>query len=84
MTARVRLLGRYDCTLCEELHAELLRDPTLSAAGVEWVDLDDVPELREAYLFVIPVVLVDAVEAWRGPLTETTLEALHAAIAAAG
>ena len=80
---RLRLLGRHACELCEILHGMLLANPILAGAGIEWVDLDDAPALRERYLYSIPVVLLDdGTEVWVGPADETTVETLMAALAA--
>ena len=79
---RLRLLGRHDCELCEELHAVMAGDPVLCGYGIDRVDLDDVPALRERYQYSIPVVLTDDdSEIWAGPATESTLVHIKAALA---
>ena len=80
---RLRLLGRHACELCETLHGVLLADPVLARTGITWVDLDEVPALRERYLYSIPVVLLDdETEAWVGPADEATVDAIKAVLAA--
>lgn len=80
---RLRLLGRHECELCEALYAVLLADPALASAGIIWLDLDDVPALRERYLYSIPVVLLDDdSEIWVGPADDTTTDTLKALLAA--
>ena len=80
---RLRLLGRYECELCETLYGVLLADPVIANAGIARLDLEEVPALRERYLYSIPVVLLDDdTEIWVGPADETTVETLKAALAA--
>lgn len=79
---RLRLLGRHDCELCEELHAIMAADPALFGHGIDRLDLDDVPALRERYQYSIPVVLADdGSEVWVGPANESTLAHIKAALA---
>jgi Glutaredoxin-like domain (DUF836) len=58
--ARLQLLSRPDCTLCEEFAAELAplaRELGLPAA--QWVDVDGDPQLARRYGLDIPVLLLD-------------------------
>jgi hypothetical protein len=60
--ARLRLLTRPDCGLCEEFRdelAQLARKTELPA--VETVDVDSDPELVRRYGLDIPVLLLDEV-----------------------
>lgn len=57
--ARVVLVGKPDCHLCEQ--AELVVDKVCRDLGVEWESqsiLDD-PELADEFWELIPVVLID-------------------------
>lgn len=59
MSARVRLLTRVGCTLCEE--AERIVERTCAARNVtfELVDVDSDETLRSQYTDHVPVVIVD-------------------------
>ncbi len=59
MAARVRLLTRAGCTLCEE--AERVVERTCAARGVtfEMVDVDSDEVLRSQYTDHVPVLIVD-------------------------
>lgn len=60
--ARVVLLGRSGCHLCDE--ARVVVADVCSVLGQEWVerDIDGHPDLRRRYTEAVPVVLVDGVE----------------------
>ncbi len=72
----LRLLGRPGCHLCDVME-ETLRQITAGRAIVlEKVDVDDVPELRETYGEVIPVLLEGERELARIRASRSRLEAL--------
>ncbi|MGQ0622393.1 MAG: glutaredoxin family protein [Panacagrimonas sp.] len=58
--AKLRLLGRPDCELCEEMLAELHAHPQAAQMSVEWFDVDRHPEWQRRYGLRIPVLL----DAW--------------------
>jgi len=59
MTARVRLLGRAGCHLCDD--ARVVVAEVCGSLGVEWmeVDITSDPELQAEYWEQIPVTFVD-------------------------
>lgn len=61
-TARVELLGRDGCHLCEEAREVVAR--VCAALGVAWSErsVDDDPGLLARYSDLVPVVLVDGAE----------------------
>lgn len=65
--ARVTLVGKPDCHLCED--AEQVVAAVCADLGVGWerVSITDDPTLADAYWELIPVVLVDGVrhDYWR-------------------
>lgn len=67
MSARVELLSRQDCHLCED--ARVVVSQVCEQVDVVWseVDVDADPVLRERYGDQVPVVLVDGevVGYWR-------------------
>ena len=62
MTARVRLLGRPGCHLCDEARA-VVRE-VCGPLGVDWdeVDITTDPELMAKYSEQIPVTFVDGAQ----------------------
>jgi len=64
---RIRLLGRGGCHLCDEARAVV--DAVARETGEPFVelDVDDHPDLLDAYSDLVPVVFVDGVEQgyWR-------------------
>lgn len=60
--ARVVLVGREGCHLCEEAREVVAK--VCAAAGVTWVerDVDTSPDLPAQYGDLVPVVLVDGKE----------------------
>ena len=68
--ARLRLLTRVDCHLCEEAARELAR-LGIAFATID-VDLDK--ELTRLYGDSIPVLLDGDIEVARAPLTAASLE----------
>ena len=61
-TARIHVLGRPGCHLCDDAVAEL--GPIAAEAGtsIEEIDIEADEALLRAHLERIPVVLVDGVE----------------------
>lgn len=61
-TARITLLGRPGCHLCDDARDVVRR--VAADAGVVWQErsVDDDPELRERFTELVPVVLVDGVQ----------------------
>jgi len=58
--ARLRLLSRPDCHLCEEFRCELEQlGRTVALPAVELVDVDSDPELARRFGLSIPVLLLD-------------------------
>jgi hypothetical protein len=59
--ARLTLLTRADCGLCEELLAELdaLRAREPAIPGVELIDVDSDPALQRRWGLKVPVLLLD-------------------------
>ena len=67
----LRLLGRQDCGLCEELLAELRGEPGGVEMAVQWIDVDDDPELLRRYGLRVPVLL----DAWDEVVCEGRFDA---------
>ncbi len=59
MTARVTLLGRVGCHLCDEARAVIERVCADLDEAFDEVDIDSDPALVERYGAEIPVTLVD-------------------------
>ena len=57
--ARVVIVGKPDCHLCEE--ATRVVAQVCGASGDTWsvIDMADYPELADAYAYEIPVIFVD-------------------------
>jgi glutaredoxin len=60
--ARVVLLSRPGCHLCEEARAVITRVTAELAEGFEEVDIDASPEDLSEYSDMIPVTFVDGVQ----------------------
>jgi Glutaredoxin-like domain (DUF836) len=58
--ARIILIGRPGCHLCDDARAVVRRVAGDLAVGWEERSIDDDPSLRERYAEEIPVVLVDS------------------------
>ncbi len=63
---RLKLLGRIDCELCDELHAALITDSRVADVGLEFVDIDVHPDLRAIYTFRVPVLFNGEQEIYAG------------------
>lgn len=57
---KLRLLGRPECELCEEMLAELQAHPDAGALSIEWFNVDADPDWQRRYGLRIPVLL----DAW--------------------
>jgi hypothetical protein len=59
MTARVTVVSRVDCHLCDVAKSEVAR--IAADVGVDWVelDVDADPALLAEYSDLVPVILVD-------------------------
>ncbi len=61
--ARLQLLSRPDCHLCEQFGSELGQlGSAVDLPSVEWVDVDSDPQLAQRYGLDIPVLLLDGVK----------------------
>lgn len=58
-TSTWQVLSREDCSLCEQMVAELLELLGDQARNIQIVDIDTVPELARKYALRIPVLLID-------------------------
>lgn len=68
---KLRLLGRPDCALCEELLDELQAHPLAAAVELEWLDVDADPRWQRRYGLRIPVLL----DAWGEVVCEGRFDA---------
>lgn len=71
--ARVTLLGRAGCHLCDEAEAVVARVTADSGDGWLKVNLDEAPDLQKQYAEKIPVVFVDGREIAYWRISERTL-----------
>ncbi len=71
--ARVTLLGREGCHLCDEAEAVVARVTALSGDTWAKVSLDEAPDLQQRYAEKIPVVFVDGREIAYWRVSERTL-----------
>jgi len=67
--ARLTLITRVDCCLCEEAKSDLQR----LGAQFDCVDVDEDATLLRLYNEHVPVLLLDGAELARAPLSEKTL-----------
>ena len=75
--ARLTVLHRHDCELCEEMLAALERlKTTLALPAIEVVDVDSDPELKRRHGFDVPVLLLDGTVVCRHRLEESELRRL--------
>lgn len=71
--ARVVVLSRSDCCLCDEALAAVEAARRIVPFSVEVVDVDDDPALAARYGHEVPVVLVDGRKAFKYRLTSDQL-----------
>jgi glutaredoxin len=67
--ARLTLITRVDCGLCEEAKRDLQR----LGAQFDTVDVDEDAALLRLYNEAVPVLMLDGAELARAPFTEKTL-----------
>jgi len=84
VSARVRLLTRAGCHLCEDAAEVLRRVCAETGTGWDTVDVDGDPELRAEYGDQVPVVLLDGREHDSFRVDEARLRADLAAGRSAG
>lgn len=72
MSRQATIYTREGCGLCKEAQSMLER----YGFTTEMVDIDSDPELTQKYDTVIPVVLIDGVERFRGRINEALLRRL--------
>ena len=72
MSRQATVFTRSGCHLCDDA-AEMLRRYGFEVATV---DVDGDPQLREKYDLVVPVVVIDGVERFRGRIDERLLRRL--------
>lgn len=80
--ARVTMLSRTGCHLCEEARVVMTR--VLDPAGVSWevIDVESDPELVSRYGLEVPVVFIDGVKRFKGKVGEDRLSKLVSRTAA--
>lgn len=72
--AKLRLLSRPDCGLCDEFRVELARlAESAKLPPMELVDVDSDPELARRYGLDIPVLLLDEVRVCQHRLDSSEL-----------
>jgi predicted thioredoxin/glutaredoxin len=75
--ARLRLLQRHDCELCEVMLGDLAAlARTLSLPAVEVIDVDSDPVLRRRHGLDVPVLLLDGTVVCRHRLDAAELARL--------
>jgi predicted thioredoxin/glutaredoxin len=75
--ARLRLVQRHDCGLCETMLEELAAlARTLTLPPVEVVDVDSDPQLRRRHGLDVPVLLLDGTVVCRHRLDAAELARL--------
>jgi hypothetical protein len=75
--ARLTVLHRHDCELCEEMLAALARlHSTCRLPPIEVVDVDADPQLKRRHGFDVPVLLLDGTVVCRHRLDESELRRL--------
>jgi hypothetical protein len=67
--AKLNLITRQECSLCEEAARDLRR------LGIDFapLDVDQYPDLKKRFDDAVPVLLLDGVELARAPLDGTKL-----------
>ena len=75
--ARLTLVQRHDCGLCEEMLAELTRlGRTRALPPIDLVDVDSDPLLQRRHGLTVPVLLLDGSVVCRHRLDHAELERL--------
>ena len=57
--SRLQLISREGCTLCDEMHAELLPWIASEQTSLVLVDVDADPVLKRRYGYRVPVLMLD-------------------------
>jgi glutaredoxin len=60
--ARITVIGKAGCHLCEDAREVVARVAAEAGADVEELSIDDDPDLAERYWEQVPVVLVDGAQ----------------------
>lgn len=68
---RLRLLGRAECGLCEEMEQALREHPAFAGLQLQQTDVDESPELQRRYGLRVPVLL----DAWSEVVCEGHFDA---------
>lgn len=71
MSAALRLLGREDCGLCEEMEAALRAHPDFAGVALEICDVDADADWQRRYGLRVPVLL----DAWNHTVCATHFDA---------
>jgi predicted thioredoxin/glutaredoxin len=75
--ARLTVLHRHDCELCDEMLAALARlKSVLPLPPIEVIDVDADPTLRRRHGLDVPVLLIDGTVVCRQRLDESELRRL--------
>jgi predicted thioredoxin/glutaredoxin len=75
--ARLTVLHRHDCELCDEMLAALARlKSILPLPPIEVIDVDADPTLRRRHGLDVPVLLIDGTVVCRQRLDESELRRL--------
>jgi hypothetical protein len=75
--ARLQLLTRSDCGLCEEMRAELQElAAVVTLPSIAILDVDAHPDLQRRYGLKVPVLLLDGVPVCHGHLDVAELRRL--------
>jgi predicted thioredoxin/glutaredoxin len=75
--ARLTVLHRHDCELCDEMLAALARlQSVLPLPPIEVIDVDADPTLRRRHGLDVPVLLIDGTVVCRHRLDESELRRL--------
>ena len=51
------LLGRRNCHLCEDMRRELSELPVRASLVIQYIDIDEDPELADKFNEIVPVLL---------------------------
>lgn len=76
MAAPIVIYTRRECGLCDEAKEAILPIARRRNLGVELVDVDRDPELRERYGLEVPVVMVHGRKAFKYRVDPAKLESL--------
>ena len=74
VAARLTLITRHDCCLCEEMQNVIAQVAPRVGAAVEVRDVDADPELLALYNEEVPVLLIDGRKAFKYRVAAAELE----------